>query len=163
MSSYLVGLSNDAGQTYQISNVGAKKIILGDTGNVFHAGPENPENSLGFDLDFYIQETTTHLWRKVNGVWTELGAMLGVDGSPGNDGTDGTDGQDGADGTKWFFENNGDSPENTLGNIGDYFLDLIFVVHCLLHLIWIDFPIVPVGCRVVLQELPFHLQVSFQM
>ncbi len=96
ISNFLVGFSNDGGQTYQISNVSGKKVILGDVGNVFHSGELDPEDSLGFDLDFYIQENTLHLWRKLNGAWSDLGAMLGINGEkgePGNDGTNGIDGK----------------------------------------------------------------------
>jgi len=95
VSNFLVGFSNDGGESYQISNVNGKKVILGDTGNIFHSGEQDPENSLGFDLDFYIQETTLHLWRKLNGAWSDLSAMLGVDGAKGEPGTNGTNGIDG--------------------------------------------------------------------
>ena len=102
----IVGFTADGGTSYELSHVYDNKVILGDTGNVFLGGDEDPTNNLGADLDFFIQNTTSHLWRKINGVWSDIGKMLG------------------ADGEKYFYESLGFELDVSLGNVGDFFVTI---------------------------------------
>ena len=64
----------------------------------WHFGAGEPSVQIGNDGDFYLSSTDFQVYAKGNGVWTSLGTIKGVDGTPGKDGVDGTPGKDGVDG-----------------------------------------------------------------
>ncbi|MBQ9786435.1 MAG: metallophosphoesterase, partial [Clostridia bacterium] len=74
----------------------------GDTGATGPAGPQGvagssfltdegvPTSADGANGDLYLDTTTFNLYKKVDGVWTELGNIKGEQGEPGNPGEPGT-------------------------------------------------------------------------
>ena len=80
----------------------------GDTGATGPAGPQGvagssfltdegvPANTYGANGDVYLDTTTFNLYKKVEGVWTELGNIKGGQGEPGPEGPQGPQGEPGA-------------------------------------------------------------------
>ena len=64
----------------------------GVIGNTVYSGTTNPVNTLGINSDLFIQNTTNHLWRNINGIWNDLGRIIGLDGEQGNTGPQGVRG-----------------------------------------------------------------------
>ncbi|MBQ8762327.1 MAG: collagen-like protein [Clostridia bacterium] len=86
----------------------------GDTGATGPAGPQGvagssfltdegvPASTYGANGDVYLDSSTFNLYKKVDGVWTELGNIKGDTGDTGDTGPEGSQGAAGVDGSMWF-------------------------------------------------------------
>lgn len=93
-------------------------------GTVWIVGSVAPTNQ-GKEGDFYLNETTFELYRKVSEVWQLMGSIkgekgeTGETGATGEPGTPGTPGAKGADGATWLF---GTGVPSSQGKEGDFYL-----------------------------------------
>lgn len=61
--------------------------IVGSDGKTWTSGSSAPSG--GVDGDFYLQETTYDVYKKISGTWTLILNVKGADGPPGADGDNG--------------------------------------------------------------------------
>lgn len=75
-------------------------------GTVWYDGSGAPDNSLGKDYDYYLDNSTGNVWHKANGEWVCKTNIKG---------------KDGIDVTKWY--DGSGAPTTSIGAEGDYYLD----------------------------------------
>ena len=96
----------------------------GKDGTQLYAGEDGPDEGLGTDGDFYLNQNTGELYGPKDpeeGWGSPFMVLAGQDGKDGADGRDGKDGKDGKDGNL-ILSGNG-PPKEDQGIIGDYYLD----------------------------------------
>lgn len=90
----------------------------GADGSVWYFGNDDASSSIGCDNDFYLNNITWNVYKKINGEWQLVGNIKGQDGL---DGSNGEQGINGINGATWIIEFSTPSSEN--GTNGDLFLN----------------------------------------
>lgn len=93
----------------------------GTPGSVWRAGAGVPDNGVGIDGDFYLNNVNGDVYLRAAGAYSVVANIKGPQGNAGADGADGSNGADGADGSVW--RDGTGAPSDSLGVNGDYYLD----------------------------------------
>lgn len=88
------------------SETGGSGETIITEGTVWYDGSGAPDNSLGKDYDYYLDNDTGNVWHKASGEWVYKTNIKG---------------KDGIDVTKWY--NGSGAPTTSIGAEGDYYLD----------------------------------------
>ena len=87
--------------------------VPGSDGAAWLAGESDPASDVGDDGDYYLNTTTTAVFRKTGGAWGSIVILRGLAGA------DGADGQDGA-----TWHSGPGAPSEATGDDGDHYLDI---------------------------------------
>ena len=90
-----------------IANIMGKDGADGEDGSVWFSGQIPPENSLGYENDFYLDAFRGIIYQKTGGQWTSVANIIGPDGNVG---------------VTWYSGN--ESPPIDLGSDSDLYLNI---------------------------------------
>lgn len=93
----------------------------GAAGSVWRDGTGTPSNGLGVNGDYYLDTSNGNVYKKVAGVYTGAGNILGPQGPAGATGDTGPAGSAGTPGSVW--RDGSGAPSNGTGVDGDYYLN----------------------------------------
>lgn len=92
----------------------------GDPGSEWLVGSGSPSNLLGDDLDFYLDEETSDVYKKISGSWLKVANIRGLQGPAGIQGPQGEQGPAGVQGLQGPKGDQGEiGPQGPKGDKGD--------------------------------------------